>query len=33
MEATALPRLNAPAPDFKAVSTHGEISLSDYLGK
>ncbi len=28
-----LPRLNEPAPDFKAVSTHGEISLSQYKGK
>lgn len=36
MEATAapsLPRLNEPAPDFKAVSTHGEISLSQFKGK
>jgi peroxiredoxin (alkyl hydroperoxide reductase subunit C) len=31
--APALPRLNEPAPDFKAVSTHGEISLSQYKGK
>lgn len=29
----ALPRLNEPAPDFKAVSTQGEISLSQYKGK
>jgi peroxiredoxin (alkyl hydroperoxide reductase subunit C) len=29
----ALPRLNEPAPDFKAVSTHGEIGLSQYKGK
>jgi peroxiredoxin (alkyl hydroperoxide reductase subunit C) len=29
----SLPRLNEPAPDFKAVSTQGEISLSDYKGK
>lgn len=28
-----LPRLNEPAPDFKAVSTQGEISLSQYKGK
>jgi peroxiredoxin (alkyl hydroperoxide reductase subunit C) len=35
MEATApsLPRLNEPAPDFKAVSTQGEISLSQFRGK
>ncbi len=36
MEATAaqgLPRLNEPAPEFKAVSTQGEISLSQYKGK
>jgi peroxiredoxin (alkyl hydroperoxide reductase subunit C) len=29
----SLPRLNEPAPDFKAVSTQGEISLSQYKGK
>ena len=29
----ALPRLNEPAPDFKAVSTQGEISLSQFRGK
>ena len=29
----ALPRLNEPAPQFTAPSTHGEISLSDYKGK
>jgi peroxiredoxin (alkyl hydroperoxide reductase subunit C) len=28
-----LPRLNGPAPEFTAKSTHGEISLSDYRGK
>ncbi len=36
MEATvapALPRLNEPAPDFTAQSTHGEISLSQFRGK
>jgi len=36
MEATAapaLPRLNEPAPDFKAVSTQGELSLSQFKGK
>lgn len=31
--ATTLPRLNEPAPQFTAPSTHGEISLSDYAGK
>lgn len=31
--APALPRLNEPAPDFKAVSTQGEISLSQFKGK
>src|SRR5688572_31827922 len=31
--APSLPRLNEPAPDFKANSTQGEISLSDYKGK
>ncbi len=28
-----LPRLNEPAPDFKALTTHGEKSLADYRGK
>lgn len=28
-----LPQLNRPAPDFKALTTHGERSLSDYRGK
>ncbi|MCS7061894.1 MAG: peroxiredoxin [Anaerolineae bacterium] len=27
-----LPRLNEPAPDFEAVTTHGTIRLSDYKG-
>jgi len=31
--APALPRLNEPAPDFKALSTQGEISLAQYKGK
>jgi peroxiredoxin (alkyl hydroperoxide reductase subunit C) len=31
--APALPRLNEPAPDFKAVSTQGDISLSQFRGK
>ena len=30
---TTLLALNEPAPDFKAVTTHGEKSLSDYEGK
>ena len=29
----SLPRLNEPAPDFKALSTQGEISLSQFKGK
>ena len=28
-----LPRLNEPAPEFTAVTTHGKINLSDYKGK
>lgn len=28
-----LPRLNAPAPDFFAKTTHGDRTLSDYRGK
>ncbi|MFN7946746.1 MAG: peroxiredoxin [Blastocatellia bacterium] len=31
--AISLPRLNEPAPDFTANSTHGMIKLSDYRGK
>lgn len=31
--AVGLPRLNAPAPDFSAKTTHGDRSLSDYRGK
>lgn len=31
--ATALPRLNEPAPDFSALTTHGPLSLADYRGK
>lgn len=31
--AVALPRINEPAPEFTAPSTHGEIRLSDYKGK
>jgi peroxiredoxin (alkyl hydroperoxide reductase subunit C) len=30
---TTLPRLNEPAPDFSAESTHGPIKLSEYRGK
>lgn len=29
----SLPRLNEPAPDFTANSTHGSIKLSDFKGK
>jgi peroxiredoxin (alkyl hydroperoxide reductase subunit C) len=29
----AMPRINEPAPDFKAKSTHGVIQLSDYTTK
>ena len=28
-----LPRLNEPAPDFRAKSTHGDIALADFRGK
>jgi len=30
---TAFPQLNAPAPYFKAETTHGTKSLDDYKGK
>jgi len=30
---TALPRLNEPAPDFDAKTTHGTRKLADYKGK
>jgi peroxiredoxin 2/4 len=30
---TGLPRLNEPAPDFTALTTHGTKSLADYRGK
>lgn len=30
---TQFPRLNEPAPDFKAKTTHGDRSLADYQGK
>src|SRR3972149_8196409 len=28
-----IPRINDPAPDFTAMSTHGEITLSQFLKK
>ncbi len=28
-----LPRMNEPAPDFTALTTHGMKSLADYKGK
>ena len=28
-----IPRINDPAPDFEATSTHGIIRLSDYTSK
>lgn len=30
---TTFPRLNEPAPDFKAKTTHGDRTLADYKGK
>lgn len=32
-ERPALPRLNEPAPDFNANTTHGQKQLSDYKGR
>ncbi len=32
-QVVSLPRLNEPAPEFTAKTTHGEIKLSDYKGK
>lgn len=29
----SLPRINEPAPAFRAMTTHGERALSDYAGK
>jgi hypothetical protein len=29
----AMPRINEPAPDFSAKTTHGQRSLADYRGK
>jgi len=31
--APSLPKINSPAPDFKANSTHGEITLSQFTSK
>ena len=33
MTTSSLPHLNEPAPDFNALTTHGERSLADYKGK
>src|SRR5438067_4391814 len=33
LNTTKLPRINEPAPDFEAKSTHGVIKLSDYTSK
>ena len=33
MTASSFPHLNEPAPDFKALTTHGERTLADYKGK
>jgi peroxiredoxin 2/4 len=30
---SSIPRINEPAPDFEAKSTHGQIKLSDFKGK
>lgn len=32
-QAQGMPRLNEPAPNFEAVTTHGNKTLSDYRGK
>ena len=32
-QTTNLPRINDPAPDFEAKSTHGPLKLSDFKGK
>ncbi|HFB67830.1 MAG TPA: peroxiredoxin [Calditrichae bacterium] len=32
-EVFSLPRINEPAPQFTAKTTHGELSLSDFKGK
>src|SRR3954463_12034688 len=33
LNTTKLPRINEPAPDFEAKSTHGVIRLTDYSSK
>ncbi|MBX5436221.1 MAG: peroxiredoxin [Alicyclobacillaceae bacterium] len=33
VQVQTLPRLNEPAPEFEANSTHGRIKLSDFRGK
>ncbi len=33
VQAFGFPRLNEPAPEFTAKTTHGQISLSNYKGK
>ncbi len=32
-QVVTLPRINEPAPEFEAVTTHGKIKLSDYKGQ
>jgi peroxiredoxin (alkyl hydroperoxide reductase subunit C) len=32
-DAGSIPRINEPAPDFEAKSTHGPLKLSDFKGK
>lgn len=32
-KAASVPRINEPAPDFEAKSTHGVLKLSDFKGK
>jgi len=32
-QTNSLPRINEPAPDFEAKSTHGLVKLSDFRGK
>lgn len=32
-EIRSLPRIGSPAPNFEAVTTHGNLSLNDYKGK
>ncbi len=33
VKTVGLPRLNEPAPEFEAVTTHGVLRLSDYRGR